>query len=82
MFDSSLSGVPSVGEPHNICAVTGVILNRAALDNHPNQLVAVLEEVGVTRVRQYLVDAATCHDITAQKDASTKARLGAHGFGR
>ncbi|AGL22325.1 hypothetical protein I917_04080 [Mycobacterium tuberculosis str. Haarlem/NITR202] len=39
--------MPSVGELHDICAVVGVVLNRAARDNHPNQRIAVLEVVRV-----------------------------------
>ena len=61
----SVSAVPSVGEPHNICPVGGVILNRAALDNHPNQRVAVLEEVHVLFLAQGIkVTSRHYHDVS------------------
>ena len=50
--EGSLRGVPSVGEPHDIGAVFGPILNRAAVYNHPDQRIAVLEEVRILFLAQ------------------------------
>ncbi len=72
------SVVPSVGELHDICAVVGVVLNRAARDNHPNQRIAVLEVVRVLSRRMNQVATGTMRDVPAGivgEDQNPRARF-------